>query len=234
VSLAFLSAAGGPVARSPVEREAAAAGARFGDRDGWRIAVDYGSLQAERETLRRSVGWADRSHLTKLQLQGRELGRIVAAAGEGIELELGVATRAAGAWWCPVTRERALVLCEPAAAVGLREALDEAAAGGFATVLDLTTAWAAFAIAGPQAPETFARFCAIDLRPAATPVAGFRPGSVARTPGFVLREDEDRFLALVGWAVAGYAWTVIADAARALGGAPVGATALAPVEAAHA
>jgi heterotetrameric sarcosine oxidase gamma subunit len=234
VSLAFISPAGGPVARSPLEREARAAGARFEERDGWNVAVDYGAPEAERDALGHAVGWADCSHLTKLQVQGRDLARIVAAAGEGAELRLGVATRAAGAWWCPVTPDRALVVCDPAVGPGLHAALDEAAAGGSATVIDLTSTWAALAVGGPQARETFARFCALDLRPASMPVTGFRPGSVARTPGFVLREDDDRFLMLVGWAVAAYVWTVVADAARALGGAPVGAAALARAEAAHA
>ena len=58
------------------------------------------------------------------------------------------------------------------------------------------------------------------------PVGAFRPGSVARTPGYVLREDDDRFLMLFGWALGEYVWTVVADAAGDLGGAPVGVDAL--------
>ena len=55
----------------------------------------------------------------------------------------------------------------------------------------MTGSSAALTIAGPLARETFARFCALDLRPdVAAGRARFRPGSVARTPGFVLREDE--------------------------------------------
>ena len=53
----------------------------------------------------------------------------------------------------------------------------------------LTAAYGALTIVGPLARETFARFCALDLRPQVTPVArASRPGSVARTPGCVLRE----------------------------------------------
>jgi heterotetrameric sarcosine oxidase gamma subunit len=108
-----------------------------------------------------------------------------------------------------VTRDRTLVL---------------GAAG--ADGLDVTTVYAALTIAGPLAREVFARFCALDLRPPSMPVGAFRPGSVARTPGYVLREDDDRFLMLFGWALGEYMWTVVADAAQGLGGAPVGIDAL--------
>ena len=55
----------------------------------------------------------------------------------------------------------------------------------------MTCGLAALALVGPQARELLARFCAIDVRPALAPVGGFRPGSVARTPGYLLRERPD-------------------------------------------
>ena len=202
MSVDFLvpDADGGAIARSPMEREALAAGARFEVRDGWNVAVSYPS-----ESIAQ-VGFADSSHLRKVEVHG--------AHG----LELGLAERREGAWWCPVTRDRALVI------------------GASPPGIDVTTTYAALTIAGPLARELFARFCALDLRPQSAPPCAFRPGSVARTPGYVLRENGDRFLMLFGWAFGRYMWETVADAARQLGGAPVGVDALAPIgeELAHA
>jgi glycine cleavage system aminomethyltransferase T len=180
----FLRAdADGVVARSPMEPQAHAAGARFEVRDGWNLAVSY--------PTNGSVTWTDMSHLPKLEVHGAH------------ELTPGLASKVNGSWWCPITRDRALV-------IGSTEH----------DGIDVTTTLAALSIAGPPAREVFARFCALDLRGREMPIGGFRPGSVARTPGYVLREDEDRFLMLFGWALGEYMWGVVADAAASLGGAP--------------
>jgi aminomethyltransferase len=222
--LAFLSPSAGAPSRSPMERQAAAAGASFEERDGWSVAVRFDGLEAERERARSTVGFADVSHLGKVELQGPQPRR----------LELGTATAADGMWWCPYTADRTIVLCEPAGLGGLRERLLEHAAGQdeLTSVVDVTTAFAAIAIGGPLAREVFARFTAIDLRDQITPVRGFRPGSVGRTPGAILREGEQRWLMIFGAALGQYMWTVVADAAESLGGGPVAADALEPVAAA--
>jgi len=206
VSLEFLSPAPTAIARSPMEREALAAGATLEQRDGWNVAVGFESEQGHLST----VAFADRSQIGKLELYGEH------------GLELGVGTRRDDAWWCPTSRERALILCEPDRTAALRAELG-------ADAVDLTSAMGALTIAGPLAPEAFARFTAIDLRAQSTPVYGFRPGSVARTPGAILREAEDRWLMLFGAALGSYVWTVVADAAGGLGGGPIGIDALAGV-----
>jgi heterotetrameric sarcosine oxidase gamma subunit len=221
VSLEFLSPGPGAVARSPMERQALAAGAKLEQRYGCSIAASFDGEEAERARCAESVGFADMSHLGKIEVQaaGDELERIV-----GAPLELGTATPAETGWLLPYTPERAIVVCGPAGRAGLLDTIEGAATAaiGHTSVIDVTTTFGAMVISGPQARETFARFTAIDLRPAALPVNGFRPGSVARTPGAILREDEDRFLMLFGSALAQYMWTVVADAAASLGGGPVG------------
>jgi glycine cleavage system aminomethyltransferase T len=203
-SLDFLSASAAqtnghtPIARSPMEGKAQAAGARFEIREGWNVAVEYpGDSEAIGD-----VAWADVSHLRKLELQSDS------APGE-----LGEAKREGDAWICQLTPTRSLLLGGDHAAP--------------ADAVDVTTCYAALTILGPQARETIARFCALDLRPNQAPPHSFRPGSIARQPGMIVIEAENRFLLLFGWAVAEYAWTVVEDAARSLGGSPIGVEALA-------
>jgi glycine cleavage system aminomethyltransferase T len=198
-ALAFLTPDAGEVAaRSPMHALALKAGARFETRDGWEVASGYDGAGDYSQT----VGFADRSHLVKLELHG----------APGIKLETGVATQREETWWCPITPSRTLLLGGPSVRL--------APVPG-AEVVELTSALVALALIGPEANELLARFCAIDVRPRMMPVAAFRPGSVARTPGYVLRTAEHELLILVGWALGAYLWEVVADAAAHLGGGPV-------------
>jgi heterotetrameric sarcosine oxidase gamma subunit len=235
VSLAFLTPpANGEVAviaRSPMEHLARGAGAQLVARDGWNVALTYGDPAIELRRTNETVGFADRSSMVKLELQGEPetLAAIVAHASGGLTLELGLAARSQGTWWCPITPARVLVLSEPPFGRAVLAAVlaATAQAPGTSTVTDLTCGLAALCLLGPSARELLARFCALDVRQALTPVTGFRPGSVARTPGYVLVEADDRLLLLVGWALGEYLWEVVADAAEALHGGPLGAEALA-------
>jgi glycine cleavage system aminomethyltransferase T len=214
VNLEFLRpTAEAAVARSPMERLARAAGAQYEVRDGFNVAVTFSGSDGA-GGAESSVSWADVSHLGKLELQGPSEA-IDAAAGT--ELPFGTAVRRDDAWWCRLTATRALV-------IGARPELNGLADG--VHVLDVTSNFAALTLLGPLARETFARFCALDLRPSVTPVGALRPGSIGRQPGLVIREDEERYLFLFGWATGEYMWSVVSDAAGHLGGRPCGVDAL--------
>ncbi len=238
MSLEFLSPApvatdGGetPIARSPMERSARAAGARFEVRDGWNVAVDYGitsgGADAEGLAAERTCGWGDVSHLAKLELQGSaaEVRALTGACADGAQVELGTATRVGDAWWCPLTPARTLVIAESATRNSLRTRLAESPQD--VSVVDVTTTLAALTLAGPLAREVLARFSALDLRPSQTPVGALRPGSIGRQPAILICEAENRYLFCFGWATAEYVWSVVADAGQHLGGRPIGLEALA-------
>jgi glycine cleavage system aminomethyltransferase T len=211
VSVGFLSVAAAPdagaVARSPMEGKARAAGARFEVRDGWNVAVAYPGTPSE------AVGWVDCSHLRKHELQGTS-DELAAAAGT--ELPFSTAVRSRGAWWCRLTPTRALVIG------GAEETVPPG--------LDVTSNFGAMTIVGAQARETFARFCALDLRPSRTPPGALRPGSIARQPGVLICEAPDRYLFTFGWATGEYVWSVVADAGEHLGGRPLGVDALSEID----
>jgi heterotetrameric sarcosine oxidase gamma subunit len=222
------------MARSAMERRVRAAGGSFERRGEWNIAVAYAAgAERERERLTRTVAFADRSHMTKLEVHAepKALAAVLRdASGGAAVLEPGMAARTPGGWWCPITPSRALVLAdsESGGENPIRNSVTDVVvrAPGTVSVVDMTSGLAALTLAGPGSGELLARFCAIDVRQSVTPVNAFRPGSVARTPGYLLRERADRLLLLVGWALAEYLWDVVADAAEHLGGGPVGADAL--------
>ncbi|MGO9957291.1 MAG: hypothetical protein ACLP50_15200 [Solirubrobacteraceae bacterium] len=226
VSAATGVAAGGPIARSPMEASARAAGARFEVRAGWNLAVDFGGESGqEAAAALQTAGWADVSHLRKLEIQAPAASLEAIGDQFGAALELGAAARAGDAWWCRLTTTRALVIGDTAAVLQRLEAAVAQAPG--ATLLDVGTSFAAITIVGPLAREVLARFCALDLRPARTPVGALRPGSIGRQPGILICEAESRYLFLFGWATGEYVWSIVTDAGRHLGGRPIGADALA-------
>lgn len=216
-----------PVPQSTIERQLVKAGATIEERDGWRIATRFGHPGDDLEACRDTVGVAECSFLGKLELQASPTATasIVAAASGGQTLTLGRAERAGdGTWWCPITPSRVLAICEPGQTAAVRGRLDEAAGAtsDLSSVIELTTQYGAFRVAGPLARETFARLSALDTRPGEFPEQAFAPISVGRAPSFVLREGGDRFLHLFGSGYVQYMWTATIDAAEHLGGRPVG------------
>jgi len=219
MSFEFLSvdaANDGAIARSSVERALLAAGARLEVRDGWAVAVDYGSVDDEVRACTEAAGIAESSAMGKLELQGPR----AALAQLGPELSPGHASRWEEEWWCPVHPERVLVLCRPSRTAELRESY----AG--TSLIEVTTGYAAFTVVGPVAREILARLSALDTRPSQFGERGFAPVSVGRVPAMVLREHGDRFLVLFGSAYADYMWTAVTDAGFGLGASVVGTAAL--------
>jgi glycine cleavage system aminomethyltransferase T len=86
--------------------------------------------------------------------------------------------------------------------------------------LDLTCAWAAVRIGGPQVRELFGQLSALDVRPTSFPPGRVMLGSVARCPGIVVNEGDDRLLLMVGWEYGAYLWETVLDAGAPLGIAP--------------
>ena len=206
MSLAFLDLMGADVpGRSPLADSSLAAGANLAIHNNVEVAVDYGNPAAEGDAMSSRVGLVDCSHLRKYELAGDH------------GLSLGAAVVNGDSWSCPVSRTRMLVIGE------VVDRPDEA--------IDLTSSLGSVALVGPRAREVVARFCALDLRPDSCPVGAFLPGSIARTPGYVLHSGENRFILLFGAAYGAYFWDVVSDAVAGQGGVPAGLHALKALDA---
>jgi heterotetrameric sarcosine oxidase gamma subunit len=239
MSLQFLSAdqaqqqgAFTPLLQSNIEAELVAAGAQIEERDGWRVAANYGDTIAEKKACAESVGIAELSSLGITELLGTPaVIEAITSEVAGTAAKLGEAVFAGGAWWCTVKPDRVLALTDAADTAGLRGRLEAAAASRneLVSVTDLTSTLTTFSYSGPLARDTFARITALDLREREFPLRGFLPGSIGRVPGLLLRQGQDSFLHTFGAASAQYMWESVIDAAEELGGRPVGIDALGPL-----
>src|SRR5437764_10702122 len=132
----------------PLDAVLRRAGAVYSSRSGRPVAIHFGSAAAELAVCVRAVGLVDRTDLSTLSLEAppaqlaalmtRLVGAIVAPGG----LFCG-----GSAWWCGVTDDRVMVVCDPRTGDRLVEALHADAARHVA-VRDLSGELAAIALLG--------------------------------------------------------------------------------------
>jgi glycine cleavage system aminomethyltransferase T len=195
-SLSFLSvdAATGrgdvrPVAKSAIERAQRDLGATFEERDGWLVPVSIPG-----EESRAAAGIADVSHVTKIEL--RPAGEAI--AGDGIV-------------WYEISPRRALVLCPPSQGDAVRARI------GDRFSLDVTGAYSAIAIVGPEAETVLRRMTHLHHFPSG--------GEIAHVQGHVL-EREGGYTVICAQELGHYVWEIAVDRASALGGGAIGVDAL--------
>ncbi|MFA9269854.1 MAG: hypothetical protein ACEQSX_03735 [Baekduiaceae bacterium] len=140
------------------------------------------------------AGLSDRSLVAKTELQ---VGP--GDAGALGTLPPGRAGGLAGAWWCPLTPTRILVIGDPPTEVAAP-----------VSAVTVTSGFVAVGLSGPRARVVLARVSALDLRRATK--GSLLPGSVARIPAIVLCEGDDALLILAGSAHAQYLWDTLVDA----------------------
>ncbi len=187
-----------PVFRVPAHGLHEALGARFRRVAGWEVPVAYDGPEVERGRLAGSVGVADVSAATKVEVRGATDG--APPGGVGARFSSG----------------RTLLLGAPGSAAELL-----AAAG--AEALDVTHAYAGFVLGGPGLAELLPVLSALDLRAlgegeaVATTLLGVRGICLRRWPGL---------WCFVGTEHGRYAWGALLELARDAGGGPVGREAL--------
>lgn len=187
--------ADGAVLRSPLVHRWRAAGATFERRGAWLVPV---AVPGEERHLER-VAFGDASSVGKLELRGGE------APPEAPDRHV-----------VEITPGRWIVLCPNGAQATLLAELGR----DRRLALDMTGAWVAFTIAGPESERLLRRLGPLAEVPGAGPVAG--------VPGRILRRGRLLWvLAAVEYAL--YVHDVCADLCRPLGGGLAGVEALARV-----
>jgi len=190
-----------PVQRTPMHERHMRSGAVWMDAGAWRRPRAYGDPAEECRAVRERVGIIDVSTLGKLDLQGRDAGRLLdkvythrfaalpvgrvryalACDDSGIVLDDGTVAR--------LGPERFFVTTTTSG-VGQMESWLRwwtEGTGWCAHVVNLTSAYAAVNLAGPRARDVLARLTAHNLSPAALPYLGVAEASVAGIPTLLLR-----------------------------------------------
>lgn len=223
--------------RSPIYRELAKLGARFGEVAGCAAPMRF-SDEVEQETAQaRELGLSDLFALPRGGYKGWDnagyLGKHGIAAGEPTNEASNIAyPQADGSLIARLAASEVLILgnLEGASEV-LRTPQGawsmEAGEGAYPVPRPDTNCW--FLASGRHAAAMFAKICGVDLRP--TKFANHRVAqtSVARLNSIVVRADLGSVYALhllTDSASAGYMWDCLLDAAEEFGGRPVGLEAL--------
>ncbi|MBI2544539.1 MAG: hypothetical protein HYW16_04870 [Candidatus Rokubacteria bacterium] len=190
--------------------------ARWTEDGEWRLPAAFADPAVEAERARQSVGLQDVSAIGKLDLKGREVGRLLGGLAPPDHLSI-----------LRLTPDHALLLTAPGRQGQVAEVLLQALSQTpcCAHLTDVTSALSAFALVGPRAQEVLVRLTSLDLRPHAFPDGSCVEGGLAKVHVVILRQDWGRLPAyylFVQRELGEYGWDVIRHAGASLGLAPFG------------
>jgi len=192
------------------------------------VAVNYGSAAGELAACVSAVGLADRSDLTKLVLEApaEQLRRLMSRLAGGT-VAPGGALFAGGVWWCGVSPERVLVLCERRQGERLRGQLHARAAQQPTLALeDHTADWTAIEVVGRYADRLLRDLGVYGESGDPRVVAPLTAHPIAGARVLWLLESDSRTLALVPRESAGAVWRAIERAGQRFGICAVGEEAI--------
>jgi len=226
-----------PIKLTPLHAAAQRLNAQFTEAAGWRVPRVYTSVEQEMAAARSLCALGDVTPHGKVQIEGAEAAAAIRAAlgdapeeiGRGIPVESGHVYRLRRDMFylsTPPSQERdALSRLEAA----LRQAPH------FVTVTDVTHGLADLRLVGPASRTVLSKLCGLDFHPDVFPDMMVKQTSLAKTKQMLIRRDFEELPAynIIGaQSLAVYLWSVILEAGHEFGIAPVGAAAMASLEAA--
>ena len=218
--------------RSFCYRRIEALGPNYAQVNGGAVALDFGDAKAETEAAK-TLGLADLSVLPRTGFKGEGTADWLAAQGVEVPAESNRTTRQdGGALAARLAPGELLILDDESGEGALVEKLNAAwwaeprppeTPRGFPVPRQDSHAW--LLVTGEKAAETFAKLCAVDLRPHKFEDLRIAQTSVARLSAVIVRNDRGGTLAyhlLFDSASATYLWDVLIDAMEEFGGRPIG------------
>jgi glycine cleavage system aminomethyltransferase T len=194
----------------------------YSTRAGRPVAVHFGSAAAELAVCVRAVGLVDRSELSTLSLEAppAQLAALMKRL-VGATVAPGGLLSGGSAWWCGVTHDRVMVVCDPRTATRLADALHVDAARHVA-VRDLSDELAVIALLGRNTGQVFRALGVYGPTGDARRAKPFALGAVDGIPAWWLLQSDRQALALVSREQAGEVWLAIERAGRPFGISCVG------------
>ncbi len=145
---------------------------------GWQIASSFGNPSNEARRARESVGLADVSWMSKLNLQGSGLKSAPDFRPEACS-------------WL-LARRQFLLTCEPSATAGVLNRLQQlqnADAASPIYVTDVTSAYTQLMLVGPRSREVLSKLTSLNLSEGARANLTCAQAGVAHVHAIVLRDD---------------------------------------------
>lgn len=220
-----------PARTTAMYRSQQAAGARFTERAGWRVADVYTSIEEESARARDGVALSDVSACGKLAVRGEAVealgmkltGRTLPPAGRASRERV----NGASVLVCRRAADEVLLLTAAAEHPVVADlAVRSVESAGCVHLTDLTAAFAIVDVMGPGLGTLLERVVPLDL--AAVPALGLVQGELAHVNVLMVRLDYPTlavFRVLVPREYGDFVWQTLTETGRDLGVTPIGAAA---------
>lgn len=213
-----------------------AMGAVMADADGWQLPLHYGDVSREAAWPRETVGVSDVSPIGKVRVVGKDAVEMVNALLPGAaESSTGSVTEAdspferGGKLLAARLTPDDFMLLTPAGVAPLAVTAMRSSHPDCAYAIDVTSGLCGVAIAGPATQGMLSRVTEIDTSAGALPDLACVQSRFADVQGLLMRRDVngiEMFQLYAGREFGEYLWEVLLEAAREVGGGPMGTQAL--------
>jgi len=174
-----------PTRLTPLHHTHIAMGARMSEIGGWLLPASYGNAEQEAMALGETVGICDVTGSAILRVKSKQLES---------DIPLGRLTHGAGLTQARLTDEELLIIGS-STIVEQWQAYAAAKSDSSPHVIDLTSGFASFRIAGPKSRDLLAAMTDIDLRDRTMPNLSCAQAGFAGVHGTLLRIDVGSTLA---------------------------------------